>query len=638
MGGIIKNTKSGIMATASAFLSSKRFLPFALLLTLVTHLSMTGAGFFADDLMQIPLFTGNNALTEKGFQLSDNNNSLLVKISNQFNFFDQTDGTYEQAYGYGTIPWWSDTDAHLHLYRPLASISHALDYLLWPDNAFVMLAHNLLIYALTIFLLYRYYQSLSMPTTLVGLVILLSILDISSYFAVGWVAARNSLLSLLFASVSLIQLHRYFSASSLAEKKPRALIFSLLAFVAALLAAEGGLAVFGFVVAYLFVFRQDSYLESIKVFTLFFVTIIIWRVGYNLSGYGSHDVGQYIDPVRNPVEFLYHAIGQAPLLAFELYTGLDSLDAILAKDKLAWIKPVAGISMLLFLFAVFPILKKEKTARFFFIGSLFSLVPSSALALSDGRVLLIPAIGGSVVTAYLLYYWLTSLNNLWNNLFSKVLVSLMGFYILGISLVLTLLISIIGSLNTLNTINSKQQELGYLYRIPNVETITDKHIIVFNAPSPFMMMYLPYHLAHLGYGLPTSVRTLAPAFTDIIISRNSTNTITVEAKEGFPLAAKDKLPNEGSYGWIHDAYRARNMQSFFRDSEYDFKEGDTFNFSESRIEIQKLTEQGLPARIKVDLLKPDEEYLFYIWSWKKMAFEQLIVKAESYSLPLPGPN
>ena len=47
----------------------------------------------------------------------------------------------------GIYPWWSDPEARLHFLRPLASLTHALDAMLWPENPLLAHGHSLLWFA-----------------------------------------------------------------------------------------------------------------------------------------------------------------------------------------------------------------------------------------------------------------------------------------------------------------------------------------------------------------------------------------------------------------------------------------------------------------------------------------------------------
>ena len=44
----------------------------------------------------------------------------------------------------GLLPWWSSPELRLCFFRPLSSLTHWMDYRLWPDSPWLMHAHSLL--------------------------------------------------------------------------------------------------------------------------------------------------------------------------------------------------------------------------------------------------------------------------------------------------------------------------------------------------------------------------------------------------------------------------------------------------------------------------------------------------------------
>jgi hypothetical protein len=50
----------------------------------------------------------------------------------------------------GVLPWWTAPDLSIAPFRPIAELTHWLDYRLWPDSAPLMHAHSLLWAALCV--------------------------------------------------------------------------------------------------------------------------------------------------------------------------------------------------------------------------------------------------------------------------------------------------------------------------------------------------------------------------------------------------------------------------------------------------------------------------------------------------------
>src|SRR5208337_4627783 len=53
---------------------------------------------------------------------------------------------------YGTLPWWTSDKLKLSLCRPVAALTHWLDYRLYPDSPALMHAHNIVWFAAVVFL------------------------------------------------------------------------------------------------------------------------------------------------------------------------------------------------------------------------------------------------------------------------------------------------------------------------------------------------------------------------------------------------------------------------------------------------------------------------------------------------------
>src|SRR5208282_5617625 len=85
---------------------------------------------------------------------------------------------------YGTLPWWTSDKLKLSLCRPVAALTHWLDYRLYPDSPALMHAHNIVWFAAVVFLLTMVYRKLMGTRGAAGLAALLFLLDGNTYFPV----------------------------------------------------------------------------------------------------------------------------------------------------------------------------------------------------------------------------------------------------------------------------------------------------------------------------------------------------------------------------------------------------------------------------------------------------------------------
>ena len=64
----------------------------------------------------------------------------------------------------GFVPWWAPEGLRLALFRPLTSLTHALDHALWPSSPPMMHVQSIAWYALVVALAAMLYQRLLGPT------------------------------------------------------------------------------------------------------------------------------------------------------------------------------------------------------------------------------------------------------------------------------------------------------------------------------------------------------------------------------------------------------------------------------------------------------------------------------------------
>jgi len=145
----------------------------------------------------------------------------------------------------GILPWWSDPELRLSFYRPLAGLTHALDYRLWPDSPFWAHLHSVFWYVCLIVPLLALYRRILPTAAVAGLAALLYAIDDNLTFPVLWIANRNAVISVFFGVVTLLVYDRWRRGGW----KPGA-VLAPLTLLGAVLANEGGVALGGYLVAY----------------------------------------------------------------------------------------------------------------------------------------------------------------------------------------------------------------------------------------------------------------------------------------------------------------------------------------------------------------------------------------------------
>jgi hypothetical protein len=209
------------------------------------------------------------------------------------------------------------------------------------------------------------------PTTLAGVAAVFYALDHTHGFAVGWIANRNAIIAAFFGVLSLWAFDRGRRGA------PGLALLSPLLLVCALLSGEGSIAIMGYLLAHALFLDDAAPLRRLASVTTHLLVVAVWRVAYNALGRGARGSGLYLDPVREPVEFLGAAIERAPLLLLG-QVGLPPAEAslFLPAPWPAVIYAVAILVALWMLVSVWPLLRADATARFWAAGMVLSLVPA----------------------------------------------------------------------------------------------------------------------------------------------------------------------------------------------------------------------------------------------------------------------
>jgi hypothetical protein len=68
----------------------------------------------------------------------------------------------------GFLPWWTVPEAHAAFFRPLTTLTHWVDYRLWPNWPVLMHVQNVLWLALLVWVVARLYRRLLTPMWVAG--------------------------------------------------------------------------------------------------------------------------------------------------------------------------------------------------------------------------------------------------------------------------------------------------------------------------------------------------------------------------------------------------------------------------------------------------------------------------------------
>jgi len=285
----------------------------------------------------------------------------------------------------GFVGWWASPEFSIAFLRPISSISHAIDFALWPDWPWLMHAHSVLLYALLCSLTAVLYRRLGGSALAVGAAALLFVIDDVHAQTVGWISGRNAVLAALPAFAALWAHHRWRKDGWV----PGPWLASVL-LATSVLSAEAGLASAAYLAAYALCMDRGRWWRRLASLAPYAAVLTAWQLVYRHLGYGAQSSGLYVDAAIDPLTFGIRSIQHTWILVFTQLTLPAS--SPLAAVPWGWLA-AAGVVSLVAL-ALRPLLQRSDLARFYAVGMLLAAMPFGATVPSD-RILLPLGFGAS---------------------------------------------------------------------------------------------------------------------------------------------------------------------------------------------------------------------------------------------------
>ncbi len=579
---------------------SKPYIPVCLILaTFIIHLGFIfGQTFSADDHLQRFVFLSNPSLDRLG--ITPKEKTLSATLTNQFNFFDANELRFDAQKKYGVLPWWINDNAKLHLFRPIASLTHWIDYQLWPDSLTLMHATSLLLLILAYLAALLLYRSLEPKPWLAFSAFILFFIDVSMIFPLTWLASRNIILVIGFTALSLFFLQRSYG-------KPSSLILSLLCFAASILSAEAGITTFGFILAYLLILDKRKTPIKIAILLLFLSLIALWKVGYIMAGFGSTDVGNYLDPLNEPLDFFLQCFTQYPLLLVNSLTGIEGFVGSLYTSFF-------GFTLIVLLcFACYRI--QQRALWFWFCALLFSFIPYLALPATAPRFTVLPHLATAAIFAHLLF---TPATRIAKSKFGRNSYRVLLCLIICLHLLISPLIIMTTSLLAANTNLMSHSTTNQNYNRFEPTNIKNKHLIILQSADPFRLMFYPYKATFYREPLAASIQQIAPATSSLIIETLSSRHLRVDIPHGLILTGKEVQQQLDSTG-RQLLPRDYDFYGFFYQGHYKEKIGNRHSFDAYTITINALNKKNQVTQLDITLKYPYDSNHYYWMTWNSQS-------------------
>jgi hypothetical protein len=550
-----------------------------------------------------------------------NSGQLTMVLSDLF-ITVQPGKNLERLKSYGALPWWTYDGLKFSFWRPLSSLTHWLDYRLFPNSVFLMHAHNFFWLASVIFLMTIFYRSLIATAWVAGLAAVLYMLDDNSYFPSMWIANRNVLITLSFGVLTLL-VHQFW-------RKNHSYVAAIAApfcLLAALLSAEAGLATFAYLFAYAIVLERGSLVHRILSLLPYIFVIVLWRLFYNLGGFGASGGAFYFDPIREPLLYTWAVIKRGPFILAGQWSSLPiDIFTFMPDSTRMWYWFIMVVFVFLFLLLFFPLVLKDRLARFWLLGMFLSSLPVCA-TVPMSRNLLFVGIGGFGLIAQFAGGVISKGSWLPKSNLCRTFLKTICIILLCVHLPLTILGRITGPKVTSLIIDEveKTMDVGSL---PGLE---DKDLIVVNVPNPASFSYIPFFRAYKGESLPKSIRILSPGFGPLEVIRTGKNSLRVISRTGSLLVGQrgDRLDHVHFYKFVSNVCGPGHT----------FETGQRIELPKMKVDVINVDDNGMPVEVlfcfEVSL---DNASLSWLkWDWDNDSYVPFSIPDIGERSYLPGP-
>ena len=492
----------------------------------------------------------------------------------------------------GLYPWWTHPQLQVAFFRPLSSITHWFDFRLFGDSAWLMHIHSLLWYALLVFVTGLFYKQFLTPRWVASLAALLYAIDHSHAFGVASLCNRNAVMAAVFGVLTLMAHDRW------RRNNVKFFIMAALAcFLLGLLSAESALATGGYLFAYALFFDKGKPSTCYASLLPYVITAIVWRSIYISCGYGVAHSGVYIDPGKDILQFAAEVGQRLPvLLQGQLVLPPSDIWAVLPRVP-AQIYTVCAVAFIVFVaWAIWPILLRDGTIRFFATGMICATIPFCS-TIPSNRYLFFTGLGcmGLIARflamaleqpAWFIPYWRRP-----RKLFAC------GWIIiwLVISPVQLALFSL-SPFFIQKTITLAAETIE-----PPGITSSYKQIVVVNVPSDLMLLCLPFIRAAAGQSTNLNTFLLSAGWMSTVdVQRINDRTLVIRLNDGLLAGI-----------WF---------QAFRDPAAAPLEKGYTLTLHNCSIAVTGVTDTGLPSEIKYEFTVPLEDSSLRWVTWSEQGF------------------
>ncbi|MHC4623653.1 MAG: hypothetical protein ACYS4W_07090 [Planctomycetota bacterium] len=591
----------GASAFARQVLSSRYMPVWAGLLGILLTLPSLGTGLLLDDYHHKLLMMDSESVVR-----------VLESPVDMFRFFDGDTERMAELVDYGLCPWWTYMGEGLRgaFWRPLASTTHWLDYVLWPDCPALMHAQSVLWYgavAMAAAFLYRRFMS---AAWVAGLAVLMFAIDDAHGTPAGFLANRNALMATFFGIVAVIVHDRWRR-----DNWRIGMVVGPLLLGASLMSAEAGIATCAYLGAHAVFIDRGRWGRRVAALLPYVVVVVVWRILWTRLGYGIVNVGLYVDPLREPLGYVSAVKNRAPFLLLGQFAFPPAGIALMLEPgqwRVLWRAALAFIAVTAAVF--YPLLRRDRTTRFWAVGMILSVLPICA-TFPDDRLLLFVGIGGMGLVGQLLEFVFG--RRQWR---PKVVLWRVASYVVATIFILSHLVVAPPALafRSAYPLGPKQLLDKMMINRPLEVSVEEQDLVIVNPPIAFFACCSVLTWAGEEWPVPRRLRVLTSSLFE---------TVRVHRPDERSLVVR---PAYGYYAWVLDG--------LFRTEKHPFHVGDRIELTGMTVEITKLTGDGRPAEAAFTFSVPLEDSSLRWLQYKNGQFVPFYPPAAGESMELAGEN
>jgi len=495
----------------------------------------------------------------------------------------------------GLAPWWVDPSVRMILFRPLSCATHLFDYVVWPSSPWLMHAHSIAWYALLAVVVRWTYQRLFArlgegAAWIANLAAVMYVVDYTHGIPVAWLANRNAVIAAVFA-IAALGTHDVAALAEGRSARARASVVSGVLFFLGLLAGESALAALAYLAVHALWLDPRSTKDRAVSLLPHLVATIAWVVAYRSGGFGAKGSGMYIEPLREPLLYLWSVVQCLPLLvASELGAPPPDL-YVFSPPGVKVGMLVAAIAFLVWAsFTLVRLWRSHVVAKALVLGSVLAVLPGCA-TFPSGRLLMIPSFGLMGIVAIALAGKIDEASWLPEKGVSRKLVrSYVWWAGFGHLFFCPLALQVSAAQMPIMA-----QVIHRLVEgVPTTEPVPERLIVV-NAPDPLFVSFVLAETRINARSSPERMLILAAGQRDLVITRESASTLLVEQEQGF--------------------YRV-GTEVILRKAETPMPVGTKIDLGDVEVEVRETMADGVPKRAAFHFAAGPEnagKYAFRLW-------------------------